>query len=78
MIKPAFYPLKNMVLGIVGPGRLRWIGPGLPITGLDWRTIWREGRPRKFRWGWALLLSVGIVLTLGELGPAASAIITRP
>jgi hypothetical protein len=78
MIKPAFYPLKSLVLGLVGPDRLRWIWPGVPSNPLDWQTIWREVRPRKFRWRWAMLLAVAIVLAMGELGPAASAIIPWP
>jgi hypothetical protein len=50
----------------------------VPKITLDWQTFWREGRPRKFRWGWALLLAVAIVLAMGELGPAASAIAALP
>jgi hypothetical protein len=40
--------------------------------------MWHEVRPRKLRWGWALLLAIAIVLAMGELGPAASAIIVLP
>ena len=74
MIQLVAYPLKNMILGAVRPGRLRWIGPWLPKLPLGWQDLWRELRPRKFRWGWALLLAIVLLLLMGELSPSASAI----
>ena len=74
MIQLITYPLKNVILGAVRPGRLRWIWPRLPRMDWDWRGLWRELRPRKFRWGWALLLAIAFVLILGECGPAAGAV----
>ena len=69
------YPLKNMILAAVRPGRLRWVGPWLPKLPLDWQGLWREMRPRRIRWGWALLLVVLFVLLMGEFGPSAGTII---
>jgi hypothetical protein len=73
-----FYPLKYAILGAVRPGRLRWVGPCLPKMPLGWQDLWREMRPRKFHWGWALLLAIAIVLVMGECGPAASTIAALP
>jgi hypothetical protein len=72
------YPLKNIILGVVRPGRLRWVGPWLPRLPLNWQDSWRALRPRRIRWAWALLLAIAIVLVLGELGPAASALWPLP
>ena len=74
MVQLVAYPLKNMILGAVRPGRLRWVGPCLPKLPLGWQDLWRGMRPRKIRWGWVLLLAVAIVLAMGEFGPAASAV----
>jgi hypothetical protein len=73
MIQLVAYPLKNMILGAVRPERLRWVGPWLPKLPLG-RQLWRELQPRKFRWGWALLLAIVLLLLMGELSPSASAI----
>jgi hypothetical protein len=78
VIKPISYPLKNVVLSVVKPGRLRWIGPWLPRMTLGRQDLEREMRPLKIRWGWVLLLATAIVLALGECGPAASAIDALP
>ena len=72
------YPLKSIILGAVRPGRLRWVGPWLPRLAPGWQDSWRAMRPRRIRWVWALLLAIAIVLVLGELGPAASAIWPLP
>lgn len=78
MIQLVAYPLKNVILGAVRPGRLRWVGPWLPSLPLGWQDLWRGMRPRRFRWGWALLLASAIVLAMGEFGPAASAVSAWP
>jgi hypothetical protein len=75
MVQLVAYPLMNMILGTVRPGRLRWVGPWLPKLPLGWHDLWRELRPRKFRWGWVLLLAVVLFLLLGECGPSAATII---
>jgi hypothetical protein len=64
--------------GMLRPGRLRWVGLWLPRLPLNWRDLWREARPHRFRWGLALLLAIILILVMGELGPAASAIAARP
>jgi hypothetical protein len=65
------YPLKNMILGAVRPGRLRWVGPCLPKLPFGWQDLWREMRPRKVRWGWMLLLAIVLLILVGEIGPSA-------
>jgi hypothetical protein len=30
MMRLVSYPLKNIILGAVRPGRVRWLGPWLP------------------------------------------------
>ena len=72
------YPIKNVMLGAVRPGRLRWVGLWLPKLSLGWQDLWREMRPRKFRWGLALLLAIVLFLLLGECGPAVSLIAAVP
>jgi hypothetical protein len=72
------YPLKNAILGAVRPGRLRWVGPCLPKLPLGLRDLWCEMRPRKFRWGLALILAIVIFLLMGECGPTASLIAALP
>jgi hypothetical protein len=71
MIQLIAYPLKNIVLSAVRPERLRWIGPWLPNLPLGWQDLWREMRPRKFRWGLAVILAIVLFLLLGECGPSA-------
>jgi hypothetical protein len=66
------------IYGIARPGRLRWLGPWLPRMTFGWQDLKREMRPFKIRWGWALLLAIVLVLVMGELGPAASAIAALP
>ena len=78
MIKSISYPLKNVVLGVVKLGRLRWPRPWLPGMNFGWQDLKREMRPLKIRWGWVLLLAVVIVLVMGECAPAVSAIATLP
>ena len=72
------YPLKNVILGAVRPGRLRWVGPCLPRLPLGWRDLWREMHPRRFRWGLALILAIVLFLLMGECGPSASLIAALP
>ena len=74
MIQSIASPLKNIILGVVRPRRLRWVNPwlpGLPLGG--WQDLWRDMRPRRIRWVWVLLLAIAIVLVMGEFGPVASA-----
>ena len=78
MIQWVSYPLKKVILGTVGPGRLRWPGPWLPRMTFGWQELKRKMQPFKVRWGWALLLAIVLVLAMGEWGPAASAIATLP
>jgi hypothetical protein len=78
MIQLVTFPLKNVILDTVRPGRLRWIEPWLPRLPLGWQDLWREMRPRKIRWGWVLLLAIVILLAMGEFGPAASAAAVLP
>lgn len=66
------------LFGIVRPGRLRWLGPGLPRLTFSRQNLKHERRPFKIRWGWALLLAVALVLAMGEWGPAVSAIAALP
>jgi hypothetical protein len=66
------------VYGIVRPGRLRWVGPWLPRLPLGWQDLWREMRPRKIRWGLALILAIVLFLLMGECGPTASLIAALP
>jgi hypothetical protein len=72
------YPLNHAILGVAGLGRLRWVRPCLPRLPLGWRDLWCEMRPRKFRWGLALILAVFIVLLMGEFGPSASLLAALP
>ena len=78
MLGPVSHPLKNVILGVGRPGRLRWRGPWLPGMSLGWRDLLREMPPFKIRWGWVLLLAIALVLAIGELGPAASVILALP
>lgn len=78
MMQLVYNPLKNIVLGAVRPGRLRWVGPWLPKLSFGWRDLWREMRPRKFRWGLALFLAIILFLLIGEYGPSASLIAALP
>jgi len=71
-------PLKNILLGAVRPGRVRWLGPWLPRMTLGWQDLKREMHPFKIRWGWVLLLATFLVLAMGECGPAASALVSWP
>ena len=74
----ATYPAKNAVLGVVRPGGLRWIGPSVPRLTIGWRDLWREMRPRRFRWGLAVVLAIILFLLMGEYGPSASLIAALP
>ena len=67
MMKAISYPLRNFVSGIVRPGRM-------PQMTFGWQDLKREMRPFRIRWGWVLLLAIVLVLAMGELGPAVSAI----
>jgi hypothetical protein len=78
MMQLIAYPIKNVILGAVGPGRLRWVGLWLPKLPIGWQDLWREMRPRKFRWGLALFLAIVLFLLLGECAPAASLIAALP
>jgi hypothetical protein len=77
-MKTTSYPLRDIVLGVVKPGRLHWLGPWLPRVTFGWQDLKRGRRPLKIRWGWMLLLAIAIVLAMGEYGPAASAIAALP
>ncbi len=78
-MKELTYPLKSFVQGTIEPGQLRWLGPWLPRPALGWQDLWREVRPRRIhRRGWVLLLTIAIVLAMGELGPVASAVTALP
>lgn len=70
--------LRTIILAIVGPGWLRWLGPSSPRMTLGGQDPNREMHPLKTRWGWVLLLSIVMVLVLAECGPAASAIAPLP
>jgi hypothetical protein len=78
MIQQFYYPLKNAILGAVWPGRLPWISPCLPRLPIGWRDLWREMRPRKFRWGLAVILGIVLVLLMGEYAPTASLLAALP
>jgi hypothetical protein len=78
MIQLIAYPLKNVILGAVRPGRLRWVGPWLPKLPLGWQDLWCEMRPRRFRWGLALVLAIALFLLMGECGPSASLTVALP
>ena len=78
MMQQVSYPLKNAIQSAVRPGRLRWVGPCLPNLPLGWRDLWREMRPRKFRWGLALILAIVLFLLMGECGPTASLVAVLP
>ncbi len=64
--------------GIGRIGQLRWVGPWLHRLPLGWHDLWREMRPRKIRWGWALLLAIVLVLAMGEWGPGVSVMTIIP
>jgi hypothetical protein len=78
MIRLVAYPLKNMILGAVRPGRLRWVGPWLPKLPRGWQDLWAEMRPRKFRWGVAFILAIVLFVLMGECSPTASLIAALP
>jgi hypothetical protein len=78
MIQMVTYPLKNVILNMVRLGWLDWLGPWPPRMNFRWQDLWREMRPLKIRWGRVLLLAIALVLIMGELGPAASAIAALP
>jgi hypothetical protein len=71
MMQTIAYPLRNFVSGIFQPGRLRKMTFGR-------QELRREMQPLKIRWGWALLLALALILAMGELGPAVSAIVPLP
>lgn len=78
MLGPVSHPLKNALLGVGRPGRLRWRGPWFRGMPFGWREALQEMPPLKIRWGWVLLLAIALVLAMGELGPAASVLIALP
>ena len=78
MIQQFCYPHIYVILGTVRPGRLRWIGPCLPGLSIGWRDLWHEMRPRKFRWGLAVILGIVLFLLMGEYSPAASLLAASP
>lgn len=78
MTKMIPYPIVDIVLGMMKPWRLDWLGPWLSQTSFGRQELKREASPFKIRWGWVLLLAVAILLLMGELGPAASAIAGLP
>ena len=78
MVQRACIQQGLTILNIVRPGRLRWVGPWLPKLPLGCQDLWRELRPRKFRWGLALLLAIVLFLLMGECGPSASLIAALP
>ncbi len=78
MMQQVSYPLKNAIQGAVRPGRLHWVGPCLPNLPLGQQDLWREMRPRKFRWGLALILAIVLFLLMGECGPTASLVAVLP
>jgi hypothetical protein len=75
MMETISYPLRNFISGIVRPGRSRRVGSWLPKMTFGWQELKREMQPLRIRWGWALLLAIALVLAMGELGPAVSAIV---
>lgn len=78
MMQLVYNPLKNIVLGAVKPGWLRWVGLWLPKLSLGWQDLWRELRPRTFRWGLAVFLAIVLFLLMGECGPSVSTIAVLP
>jgi hypothetical protein len=68
MMQTIAYPLRNLVSGILRPGRLRKMTFG-------WQKLKREMQPLRIRWGWALLLAIALVLAMGEFSPAVSTIV---
>jgi hypothetical protein len=70
--------INSIMLGAVTPGGLPWVGPKVPKLPLGWRNRWRAMRPRKFRWGPALILAIFLFLLMGECGPSASVIPVLP
>jgi hypothetical protein len=70
--------MQAAVLSMLRSGRLRWLGPWLPRMTLGGRHVKRTAEPFGFRWGWVLLLSIAIVLAMGECTPAASAAAAIP
>jgi hypothetical protein len=67
-------PLYMIVLGSVGPGRLRWTGIAVPPRRARGRDRIRRGMgPIRIRWGLTLVLALGLLILWGELSPAASA-----
>jgi hypothetical protein len=78
MIEPMSNPRRNIILGLIKPGWLRWFGPWPPRMTLGRQDIKREMYPLKIRWGWVLLLAIAMVLAMGEWGTVASAIVAVP
>lgn len=73
-----WYPMQAAILGMLRPGRLRWLGPPLPRMTLGGRHPRPAADPFGFRWGWVVLLAIAIVLAMGECTPAASAAAAIP
>jgi hypothetical protein len=78
MMRMISYPVRSVVLGVVRPGMLRWIGVAIPRMTDGWRGLRREMGAFKIRWALVLVLALAFVILLGELSPAASAIFTSP
>ncbi len=78
MIRSIYFPLYTVLLGVVRPGRLRWLGPSVPKLTLGRQDLGRAIHPLGFHWGWVLLLAIALVLAMGEINPAASAIASIP
>jgi hypothetical protein len=73
MTRTIAYPQTKHVLGIFRSGGLRWAAPWLLKIAFGWQEVKRGMQPLKIRWGWVLLLTIALLLLMGECGPAASA-----
>jgi hypothetical protein len=70
------YPLDRVVLGLVGPGRLRWAGIAVRTRKTEGgQELKRATGSIKVRWGLVPVLALGLLILWGELSPAASTII---
>jgi hypothetical protein len=78
MMKMISWPLQRIALSLSQAGGMRPIGSWLIKMRYGWQGLQQEMRPFQVRWGWALLLAIVLVLAMGELGPAASAVAALP